>query len=114
MTWWMVGLGAVWGLLTLPTLFVAIMAIPGNPGPGDPMLMLPPLFLTGALLLAIACVGGVAFGFGWLSPHGFWRGETLLVAPLVYALLGAVLLVDSRPIRLGLLASAALLVWLVA
>jgi hypothetical protein len=111
-SWWMVGLGVVWGLLAFPIFIAGVLGIPGNPGPNDKMALATGLLMVGALLPVAACIGGILFGLGWLAPHGLWRGETFLLAPFALPPLAVFLLADSAWVRLCVIGLSALLIWL--
>jgi hypothetical protein len=112
MDWTLIGLGVAWGVVAPMNIFLSVMATdaPRERDPIDRLLV--PLLGVNLWLPVAACVAGIAFGVGWLAPHGLWRGETFLVAPLVSFAVIAVVAAGSPLGRVGAAAVAALLIWL--
>src|ERR1051325_9373596 len=113
MDWILIALGVACFFFALLFFTAGVFAIPGNPGPYDPMRLAAPMCWLAALGSAIAGVLGILFGIGWLTPDpgGFWRGETFVAAPFVLLALVILVLADSLRVRLAVIAIAALVYW---
>jgi hypothetical protein len=84
MTWWMIGLGILWGVLFLPRIALPIMSVmvfdSGKDKTAATKLFAFSMALAPVSLLA-GCIGALLFGLGWVSPHGHW-GEIFAFLPL--------------------------------
>ncbi|MGB9369114.1 MAG: hypothetical protein WCE79_24180 [Xanthobacteraceae bacterium] len=97
---WMVGFGVAWGVLTPVFVMMTASIVASMVAPGSDFKITPAIeILMGAVMWspAVAGIGCILFGVGWLAPHGWWRGETLLLMPFA-AILAAVLFAKSASI----------------
>jgi hypothetical protein len=104
---WMIGYGVTWVLVAPLFFFVTAIVGASRVAPGSGFKFTPAVEILMTVVMwspVVAGIGCILFGLGWLAPHGWWRGETLLMAPFA-AILAAVLFATSPSI--GPVAAAA-------